>query len=86
VKTTETHSTLSDTKSFTLVVSCVQAIAPASALADVVYYISDTAISRTPLYVLTPSGCPNELTYQVTLANGSALPGSILFDSTPGSE
>ena len=38
------------------------------------------------MYVLTPSGCPNELTYLVTLANGSALPGSIVFDSTPGSE
>jgi len=35
---------------------------------------------------LTPSGCPNELTYKVTLANGSALPSSILFNSTPGSE
>jgi hypothetical protein len=26
------------------------------------------------------------LTYVVTLANGSALPGSIVFNSTPGSE
>ena len=38
------------------------------------------------MYVLTPSGCPNELIYLVTLTNGSALPGSIVFDSTPGSE
>ena len=59
VKTSETHSTLSDIKTFTLVVSCVQTIAPASALADVIYYISDTAITRTPAFLLTPSGCPN---------------------------
>jgi hypothetical protein len=39
-----------------------------------------------PLYFLTPSGCPNELTYVVTLENGSTLPGSILFNNTPGSE
>jgi hypothetical protein len=68
------------------VVSCVQTIAPASALADVVYYISETAITRTPAFILTPIGCPNELTYVVTLANGSALPSSIVFNSLPGSE
>jgi hypothetical protein len=32
---------------------------------------------------LTPAGCPNELVYAVTLANGAPLPGSITFASPP---
>lgn len=37
IQTTETYSGLTGTASFNLVVSCVQSIAPASALANVVY-------------------------------------------------
>ena len=39
------------------------------------------------MYDLTPSQCPNELTYVVTLSDDSPLPGSIVFDNTiPGAE
>jgi len=82
IKTTETNSGLTATVSFILVVSCVQAIAPASALADVVYHVTDPAIIRTPVYSLTPSSCPNELVLTVTLSDGSSLPASITY-STP---
>jgi len=79
VKTTETNSGLSDTQSFTLVVTCVQAIAPTAALADVLYYITDPGILRTPSYALSPSACPYELVLTVMQSDGSALPASITY-------
>jgi hypothetical protein len=60
-------------------VSCVQSITPAAPLVNVTYYITDSAILRYPQYVLSPSGCPNELVYDVTLQNLSPLPSSIQF-------
>jgi len=64
----------------------VRAIAPTGTLAAVEYWVTDTGITRLPRYNLTPSGCPNELVYEVKQENGSALPSSIQFDNTPGSE
>lgn len=32
-----------------------------------------------PAYSLTPSGCPNELVYQLTMLDGSALTSDIRF-------
>ena len=79
IKTTETNSGLTDTRSFNLLVTCVSAIAPSSALTDVVYYINDPAITRTPSYSLTPSNCLNELVLTVTLSDGSPLPAAISY-------
>ena len=79
IRTTETNSGLTNDQSFTLLVKCVQSIAPTSALADVLYYITDPAITRTPLYTLTPSDCTNELTLAVTLSDNSPLPVSITW-------
>lgn len=79
---TDEYSGLLRTDTFVLTVSCVRTISTSSSLTDVMYYISDPAITRNPSYVLTPAGCPNELTYQVTQADGSALPGSIVFSSS----
>jgi hypothetical protein len=43
-----------------------------------VYYITDPQIDVSiPLYTLTPSSCPYQLTYSASLADGSALPASI---------
>ena len=81
VKTTETNSGLTDTKSFTLLVTCVTAIAPASTPTDIVYYITDPAIVRTPSYNLTPSTCPNELVLTVTLSDDSPLPVAISYSA-----
>jgi hypothetical protein len=67
---------------FELTVSCVRAIALRASLTNINYWITDTVQTRTPLYDLTPSGCPNELTYTVTLANLAALPHQISFDSS----
>ena len=39
-----------------------------------------------PAYTLTPSGCPNELTYSVTMSDDSVLPSQFTFTNTPGSE
>ena len=81
VETTETNSGLTDTISFNLLVTCVQSFAPSSALTDVVYYITDPAITRTPTYSVTPSTCLNELVLTVTLSDGSPLPATITFSS-----
>jgi hypothetical protein len=55
-------------------------------LTPAVYYITDPAIISYPKYVLTPAGCPNELVFTVKLSNGSPLPSSIQFNSTPAAE
>ena len=79
IETTETNSGLKDTKSFSLLVTCVSAIAPAAPLNEVIYYITDPAITRTPIYNLTPSFCINELVLTVTLSDGSPLPAAIQY-------
>ena len=81
IKTTETNSGLTDTKNFSLLVKCVTAIAPSSSLTEVVYYITDPAITRTPSYNLTPSTCPNELVLTVTLSDDSPLPVAISYSA-----
>lgn len=81
IKATETNSGLVDYQSFNLLVKCVQSITPVSLLSDIVYYITDPAETRTHAYSLLPVDCPNELTYQVTLANGDPLPASITHSS-----
>jgi len=60
-------------------VKCVLSIAPQAALTDVLYFITDPAITRTPAYNLTPSNCPYELVLTVTLSDGSPLPSSITY-------
>lgn len=35
-----------------------------------------------PAYSLTPSGCPNELTYEVTMSDGSIPPSQFTFTET----
>ena len=77
IETTETNSGLKDTRSFNLLVTCVSSIAVSSALADVVYFITDPAIIRVPTYNLTPANCLNELELTVTLDDGSPLPATI---------
>lgn len=79
IRTTETNSGLAEDRSFTLLVKCVQSINTAGALSDVLYYITDPAITRTPLYSLTPSDCTYELVLTVTLADNSPLPASITY-------
>ena len=81
IETTETNSGLKDTRNFNLLVTCVSAIAPSAPLTDVVYYITDPAVTRTPTYSLTPSTCLNELVLTVTLSDGSPLPATISFSS-----
>ena len=57
----------------------ITTITPLSTLSDVVYYISDPAITRTPSYSVSPSACPNELVLTVTLIDGSLLPAAISY-------
>ena len=59
----------------------ISSITPLSTLSDVVYYITDPAITRTPSYNLTPSTCPNELVLTVTLSDGSPLPTAISYSA-----
>lgn len=66
IRATETNSGLTDDQSFTLTVKCVQSLAP-QPIANVVYYLSETAITKTATYSLTPSDCVNELTYKVVI-------------------
>jgi len=68
-----------NSQTFSLLVKCVQSIAPVGTLAAVNYYITDTAITRTPSYTLIPSDCPNELVMSVSLIDNSPLPTSITF-------
>ena len=65
---------------------CVRLITPQTTLDRVDYWIAEDPILRLPKYDLSPSTCANELTYEVKQKNGSALPASIRFDSTAGSE
>jgi hypothetical protein len=65
IRTTETNSGLTNDQSFTLLVKCVKSIA-ASSLTDVLYFMSDAAITRTPVFTLTPADCPYELVLTVT--------------------
>jgi len=60
-------------------VKCVLSIAPQAALTDVLYFITDPAITRTPAYNLTPADCPYELVVTVTLSDNSSLPPSITY-------
>lgn len=46
---------------------------------DVLYYITDPTKTETFGFALTPSGCPNELTITMTLADGSPLPAAITY-------
>ena len=51
------------------------------------YYIDDPQIANLiPTYDLIPSGCPYELTYQVTMQDGSALPSQFTFTSITNME
>lgn len=68
-----------------MTVVCVDSITP-DPIADLEYFITDPATVINPTYSLTPADCPNELVYSVTLSDLSALPASITFDNTPGSE
>jgi hypothetical protein len=77
IRTTETNSGLSNDRSFSLLVKCVQSMVPSTTLVDVTYWITDPVITRTPLYLLTPSDCKYELVLTVTLADDSPLPASI---------
>jgi hypothetical protein len=79
IRTTENNSGLSEERSFSLLVKCVQSISPDSVLAIVLYFITDPVITRTPTYALTPADCPNELVLTVTLSNNSLLPASITY-------
>jgi hypothetical protein len=83
---TDEFSGIQKSDTFVLTISCVRSIAAILPLADVTYWITDVAILRTPTYQLTPSGCPNELVFEVKQLGGAALPGSIQFDATHGSE
>lgn len=60
----------------------ITAITPSSTLNDVVYYITDPAITRTPSYNTTPSGCSSGLELSVTLSDGSPLPAAITYNAT----
>ena len=87
IKTTETNSGLTDTKSFTLLVTCVTAVTPSISMAPITYFIGDTSIGTLiPAYTLTPPGCPNELTYSVTMSNNSVLPSQFTFTNNVGSK
>lgn len=79
-------SGIQKTDTFVLIISCVRAIAPTAPLADVTYWITDTAITRQPVFQLTPAGCPNELVFEVFSTGGTLLPGSITFNPTYGLE
>jgi hypothetical protein len=81
IRTTETNSGLFENRSFNLLVKCVQSISSSSTLADVLYYITDPAIIRTPTYALTPADCLYELVLTVTLSDNSPLPGSIAYSA-----
>lgn len=60
VLTTETYSGLTDTKTFSLLVTCVTAITPSTPMSSITYFIGDTSIGTLiPVFNLTPSGCPN---------------------------
>ena len=84
----EEYSNTTRTASFNLLVTCVHSILTASSIGSQLYYIGDPMISiAIPTYSLNPSGCPLELNYSVTLADGSALPNAIKLDaSTYGQE
>ena len=41
--------------------------------------MSDAAITRTPVFTLTPADCPYELVLTVTQIDNSPLPGSITY-------
>ena len=57
---------------------CVSNITPNPAtLADVLYFITDPAEIRTPVYDLSPADCPYLLVLTVTLIDDSPLPASI---------
>lgn len=60
VLTTETYSGLTDTKTFSLLVTCITAITPSTPMSSITYFIGDTTIATLiPVFNLTPSGCPN---------------------------
>ena len=87
LRTTETFSGLKHVTSFKVQVTCVRAILPTALVDDFTYFISDPkALILMPLIQLSPSLCPNVLTYSLSMQDSSSLPGSIGLDSTKGAE
>lgn len=68
--------------SFNLRVLCASSIAPSTTIAPVTYYIGRAAILIPLSYEPTPLGCPTNISYVVTLSNGSALPAIISYASS----
>ena len=84
---TENYSGLTSSDTFILTVSCVKSLAIGSSMSPVLYYISDPAIdSAIPLFKQTPSACPYELQYSMTLADGSPLPNAISLVAVSGTQ
>lgn len=86
ILTTETRTGITDTKNFQLLVSCVQSIST-GVMTPITYWIGDPLIvTPVPVYTLSPSGCPYELTYSVSFSDGNPLSSQFTFTSTTGSE
>jgi len=79
---TDLFSGLSETDTFVLTVSCVQAITQPTTVPRIMYWITDSNINLSfPLYTISPAGCPYEVYAEtVTQTDGSALPNAIVFD------
>jgi hypothetical protein len=79
IKSTEINSGLFNLASFSLTVTCVSSISPSPSLSDVTYFIGKPAKNVLLTYVLTPVGCPNDLTFSINQADGTSLPPSVTF-------
>lgn len=78
------YSGLTETDTFVLTVSCVQAISQLTAVAPVEYFITSASIPLSfPWFTISPPSCPYEIVINaVTLQNDSVLPHAIVFDGT----
>ena len=79
----ENYSQVSGQQTFNLLVTCVRSIAPSSSMASIDYFIGDAQIATLiPAYNLSPSDCPIELVYSVTMDDDTALASQFTLDKT----
>jgi len=87
LRVTEEFSLLQHETSFTLQITCVRGIIPATTVSDLTYYIHDNQQDVVlPIIQLNPLLCPNELLYTLEMQNGSPLPSTFSLDATKGAE
>jgi hypothetical protein len=62
-----------------IVIICALSYQPVGSFTNQTYFVGDPALEMSVAFMPTPPNCPTNLSYLVTLEDGSALPTPIVF-------